>query len=233
MFQFYFTVGLHTSPYSNYVLQESAEYTFLTQVIKENGVVEIVTVVFLFLASIASFAVARVFWKLKDQAISDFVALKAGLFIILAVAAFIIAMEEISWGQWLFYFDTPTAINAMNAQGEFNLHNLAMFQNGIKELPLIVFGISGLVSLLFASHRILHVISAPPVLILWFSTIVFLCILLYMAYWPELYSDYLSLPGVMLWNARQFAEVIEMMIGLSAFLFAWLKYREVSILSHR
>ena len=225
MFLFYLIVGLHTSPYFQYVLQENTPYTFQQQVIKENGFVEIATVVFLFLASFIALAIARKFWKMKDRDINSG-AWKAGLFLMLAVASFIIAMEEISWGQWIFFFDTPTAFKDLNAQGEFNLHNLQIFQSGGKELPLIVFGLAGLVSLLFSSHRILHVVAAPSVLIPWFGTIVLLCIFLYMSYWPELYSDYLSPPGITLWYARQFAEVIEMMVEISAFLFVWLKFRE-------
>jgi len=35
--------------------------------------------------------------------------------------------EEISWGQRLFGFGTPKLINKYNVQGEFNLHNLDIF----------------------------------------------------------------------------------------------------------
>lgn len=41
----------------------------------------------------------------------------AGLF-------FLIAMEEISWGQRIFGFETPETIAARNWQSEFNLHNI-------------------------------------------------------------------------------------------------------------
>jgi hypothetical protein len=47
------------------------------------------------------------------------------------------AGEEISWGQRIFDFETPESIDAINAQHEFNLHNLKMFEsydsNGIKK----------------------------------------------------------------------------------------------------
>ncbi|NNC73495.1 MAG: hypothetical protein HKN78_11560 [Sphingomonadaceae bacterium] len=48
----------------------------------------------------------------------------AGLF-------FLIGMEEISWGQRVFGFDTPDAVAEMNWQGEFNLHNI---QTDLSEL---------------------------------------------------------------------------------------------------
>lgn len=41
----------------------------------------------------------------------------AGLF-------FLVAMEEISWGQRLLGFATPEALDTLNVQSEFNLHNL-------------------------------------------------------------------------------------------------------------
>lgn len=40
-----------------------------------------------------------------------------------AVAAFLIAGEEMSWGQWLFHWSTPADLYAGNLQNETNLHN--------------------------------------------------------------------------------------------------------------
>ena len=48
-------------------------------------------------------------------------------FALLAAAFFICAGEEISWGQRIFGWDTPDAIEELNAQGETNLHNLVFF----------------------------------------------------------------------------------------------------------
>jgi hypothetical protein len=41
-----------------------------------------------------------------------------------AAACLFIAGEEISWGQWLFHWETPAAMAAVNLQQETNLHNL-------------------------------------------------------------------------------------------------------------
>ena len=35
------------------------------------------------------------------------------------------AGEEISWGQWIFGWETPAALEAVNDQGETNLHNIS------------------------------------------------------------------------------------------------------------
>jgi len=44
--------------------------------------------------------------------------------ILLALGAFFVAMEEISWGQRILDLSTPGALAARNLQGEANLHNL-------------------------------------------------------------------------------------------------------------
>lgn len=41
-----------------------------------------------------------------------------------AIAAFLIAMEEISWGQRIFGLSTPDVLRALNTQEELNLHNI-------------------------------------------------------------------------------------------------------------
>lgn len=41
----------------------------------------------------------------------------------LALAAFAVAGEEISWGQWIFHWRTPAELAAGNLQNETNLHN--------------------------------------------------------------------------------------------------------------
>ncbi|WP_017932628.1 hypothetical protein [Robiginitomaculum antarcticum] len=57
------------------------------------------------------------------------VALKArGLqryvFLGLAVASFIVAGEELSWGQWVFRWNTPEVMAEINRQNETNIHNV-------------------------------------------------------------------------------------------------------------
>jgi hypothetical protein len=52
-------------------------------------------------------------------------------------ALFLLAtMEEISWGQRIFHFGTPTAVDKVNVQHEFTFHNLKLFQGDRATLPL-------------------------------------------------------------------------------------------------
>lgn len=53
----------------------------------------------------------------------------AGLFLLAT-------MEEISWGQRIFHFATPTVVDKANAQHEFTFHNLKLFQGDRATLPL-------------------------------------------------------------------------------------------------
>jgi hypothetical protein len=47
--------------------------------------------------------------------------------LLLALAMFFGAGEEISWGQRIFGFSTPESVKQVNTQGEFTIHNLEVF----------------------------------------------------------------------------------------------------------
>ena len=55
------------------------------------------------------------------------------LFLVMAVAFFLGAMEEISWGQRLFGWGTPSAIEQINFQDETTIHNVNFANNVIFE----------------------------------------------------------------------------------------------------
>lgn len=77
---------------------------------KEDGFFESLTAVF-FLA--ASVVLVRSFFIKKNW-----------LILLLALVFFAGMGEEISWGQRIFGFATPTAMKQLNVQEEFNIHNL-------------------------------------------------------------------------------------------------------------
>lgn len=55
-----------------------------------------------------------------------------------ALLFFVVAAEEVSWGQRLFGFGTPEMMQRVNVQDEFNLHNLAGIHDKSRMLGLIV-----------------------------------------------------------------------------------------------
>jgi hypothetical protein len=63
----------------------------------------------------------------------------------IALASFLIAGEELSWGQWIFHWSTPDSLAAVNLQNETNLHNLVD-----PRLYDIVYGIVGWATILTA-----------------------------------------------------------------------------------
>ena len=78
---------------------------------------------------------------------SAYVALVAGLskespfpkWVLLAFASifFIGCMEELSWGQMIFFWDTPASFRPLNSQGETTLHNIRGINNLINPALLL------------------------------------------------------------------------------------------------
>ena len=52
----------------------------------------------------------------------------AAIYLVVAVGAFVAAGEEISWGQRVLGFATPSELDTINHQGESNLHNISAIQ---------------------------------------------------------------------------------------------------------
>jgi hypothetical protein len=80
---------------------------------EEDGLVEWGTCIFYFLSSLFFLFTFR---KTKNIYI-----------LLLSLVMFFGAGEEISWGQRIFGFKTPETVKKDNVQGEFNVHNLEIF----------------------------------------------------------------------------------------------------------
>jgi hypothetical protein len=64
---------------------------------------------------------ARAAWRRERRGL-------AAVFALVAVAAFIVAGEEISWGQRILGLETPEVLDRINHQGETNIHNIPVIQ---------------------------------------------------------------------------------------------------------
>ena len=82
---------------------------------QEDGLIETLQVVLLFLSTFLSAILSKLFFK-KNNVLSL-------LFGILAMGFFFVASEEISWGQRIFDIETPKEYAELNTQGEITLHN--------------------------------------------------------------------------------------------------------------
>jgi hypothetical protein len=76
-----------------------------------------------------------------------------GLLVCFALAAFLVALEEISWGQHLFGWTSPSWFGTHNKQAELNLHNLADSKpsNWLRSVAYVVFPAGFLVLPLIAA----------------------------------------------------------------------------------
>ncbi len=58
-----------------------------------------------------------------------------------ALLFFLVAGEEISWGQRLLGFETPRELKEINVQREFTIHNVKGLFNNVRMIGLLVIGV--------------------------------------------------------------------------------------------
>ena len=87
----------------------------------EGGLFENLTAIVLGVSSLLVLRALRSYFRNKRNKKASFTL--PFFYIALAIGFFILAMEEISWGQALFGWRTPDFLAALNLQGETNLHN--------------------------------------------------------------------------------------------------------------
>jgi hypothetical protein len=83
----------------------------------ESGVIELVTPVVLLPAIVIGI---KLMLNMRQYLPTNNSRIWMGM---VTLGAFYMAGEEVSWGQWLFYWDTPETFSAINDQNETNLHN--------------------------------------------------------------------------------------------------------------
>jgi hypothetical protein len=113
---------------------------FRRWVLSEQGMIEILTAVFFGAAAIVGLALVA---RTRGTVPPIFRAFYVGF----ALAALFVAFEEISWGQHLFRWESPTWFAERNAQRETNLHNLFGHTPNRKlhDLAVVVFTTGGIV----------------------------------------------------------------------------------------
>ena len=105
---------------------------FLIQAAKEDGFYQNLGALFFLLTAIAFIVLAtrpKLYrFENKNRKYTE------RLYFLLLGILFVFAFgEEISWGQRIFDYATPEAINKVNVQGEFNLHNMKIFHHSTSE----------------------------------------------------------------------------------------------------
>jgi preprotein translocase subunit YajC len=100
------------------------DYKIIKMLVKEDSFIEYSGFLWLFLTSISFFYLF--FRKNRTQETPGLKPRRNIFFLLLGLLFFFGAGEEISWGQRIFHLQTPEALSS-NLQGEFNLHNMPLF----------------------------------------------------------------------------------------------------------
>jgi hypothetical protein len=183
-------------------------------ILRENGPVEILT----FAVFLISSFIGLIFVRTLRNTFKSFSLLL--FFSIFSFLLFIIAMEEIAWGQWFFGFDSPDFFREYNKQGETTLHNIGFLQ-GRSEFLRFSFGIGGIFTLLFSPFSRYRELAVPLLLIPYFFIITFLS-------GVDLYGDFFNLPEIVDRGTARLSEVVELLIAFSACLYLLLKLRTLT-----
>jgi hypothetical protein len=179
-----------------------------SKLMQEDQVVETVTFLALLLASVLGVGLAL---RCRREGQPRFVWV---FFLSFAIGLFFVAMEEVSWGQWIFFFKTPDSLRGLNRQGETNLHNLGGLQ-GHSEWLRLVFAGGGLIGVLANRRPRLRLVATPGSLTGWYVIMT-----TYVVF--DSVNDFVTRPWI-LSTFNPMSEWVEMLIGLSAVAYFVLK----------
>lgn len=115
-----------------------AEPGRLADLTAEDGVIEYVQAL---LYAVAAVAFAALAWTSRRHRIWA---------VLLALGTFVVAGEEISWGQRILDIGTPESFERSNVQGEINLHNLEGVHGSVRAIGLMI------VLVVFIAMPVLH-----------------------------------------------------------------------------
>ena len=182
--------------------------------LNQNNLVDLFTFVFLIAGGILGI---RLVMRIKKY--------KAGIMLFLFYLAFsvgvlYVGMEEISWGQLANGFESSSELGSYSRQEGTTIKNVRVWRDHLEVLPLTI-GLIGLLSVWTSKIPYLWKISSPMILLPWFVVIiVFSAIDLF----HDFYVIYPKLDNLV----DNLEEVIELLIGISGFLFIWLNTRKFS-----
>lgn len=162
-------------------------------------------------------------WVVQKEA-RDGRYLFAGMYAFLCVGIFFIIGEEISWGQRIFGWATPEAMQEINKQDETNIHNLQGVGDTIKWLhlvvgaygtiaPLLVLGLKGL-----RPYRNELSKLVPHLTLLPFFVIPFV--------W-RIYRNFFDVPKRFYFVISEYTEVIEVVIAAAFMFFLFFQNRQI------
>ncbi|WP_142850041.1 hypothetical protein [Telmatospirillum sp. J64-1] len=200
------------------ILRAWDEAVYVWWINDELGPGENLTAALFFISALLAGVMARTLYRARMPIIG-------GGFILLAVAAFFVCGEEMSWGQHLFQWSTPEWVGELNKQNETNLHNMA--ERALDQKPRAVMAILALlfgaiVPFLLKKGRLQSLRKLPMIYWLVPSTALIpaaLCVFV-----PRLFDRATVLLGASLphpfnLSTRHHQELQELMISIFLFLY--------------
>jgi hypothetical protein len=184
------------------------------KILAEDSVVEDITAIALFAAAFLGLFLAVRARRLGRPM------LVWGFYAAVALVVFLIGMEEISWGQWVFFWRSPEVFKEINAQGETNLHNIGPLQ-GHSEWFRVAFVVAALGGVMcngvaalreIATHRSL---TGPLLVILGYESI-------------DILDDFFPRVPWIVTTFSSMSEWTEMLIGLAALAYVLLKREQLA-----
>ncbi len=179
--------------------------------VKEDGPVELLTFLFLVAGAITGLCLV---WQTRNHKEKTFV---PAFYLLFSTGLLFTAMEEIAWGQRFLGFETPSVFRQINAQNELTIHNIYALQ-GHSEFFRLAFGVGGLLGMWLSFHPVLRKVGVPLILCSWFLIIAVHASV-------DTYNDYFPIGTRFDFLMQRSSELIELLIGISAFLYLWLNLR--------
>jgi hypothetical protein len=153
----------------------------------------------------------------------------ATLYVLLMLGTFFVAGEEISWGQRIFGWRTPEALEAINAQQEISVHNI----HGLHQPFIYAVMLGGMygavlpfVGLALPTDRrrsMLGYLLIPPLCLVPAFLVPFGYRLCRLVFQPELYVA----PGYRVFVITEFNELTELCLYFGLLAFVWLNLRRL------
>lgn len=146
----------------------------------------------------------------------------AAMFLLGVVALVVIAGEEISWGQRLLGIETPEVLVELNRQEELTLHNIHAVED-LFRLAVLTIGLFGAIAP-FVLRRPRWRVRAPHLVAAFVPHPVFAPAFAAIAGW-RIYRSLLPAPAGYEFAVGEFAEVMELILGITVVLVLALQVR--------
>ena len=190
---------------------------FAVLIVQENHPVEIATFLLFFVSSLLALHNAYYLWHVKNLAIAALAS------VLMFVFLFVIAMEEIAWGQQFFSFSTPDLIQPYNMQHEVTIHNLKGIHGNAAKLYILLC-LAAMTSMFWRVHgdyrAVMEAMQAPKILLIGLVVVL-------LASLPKLYTEHFHVHDYYKSHIRWTTEAIELTLGVLALSYVILKRRSL------